>query len=204
MDKIGIHTLQIGKPAKQDLLSINGDLLVKKGVLITQKHLDLFKRRNIANLYSHSDDEEMRDLLALEELDTFELDDTKMDHQEEEIQPLAPLSPLPIPSQKPFGKPEKLLDNPLERGLPNLANMASGEKGLEIMNESVQASNLDRSMQEGSNLDIKPIGPSMLLQAASIYPKDRTEVSKSNAKTSHLQYYKNVENIFKKILMASL
>jgi hypothetical protein len=51
MKSIDLSSLTPGQVTAHEYLTENGDLLIARGVLLTDRHLDLLKRRNIFTLY---------------------------------------------------------------------------------------------------------------------------------------------------------
>lgn len=77
MKKIDVSQLSEGMVAEGDYRSDKGELLVRGGDTITQRHLDLIRRRNIFEMHVQTeDDDEIESLLSkeIEDLDELDLD----------------------------------------------------------------------------------------------------------------------------------
>ncbi len=105
MKAVNVSSLVVGTLAPQDYYSEKGELLISRGVRITQSHLDAFNRRNIFELYTIPSTEEEK-LSSLLTTDFKPI--AKVDIDEH------------LPAQKPsFGKPKSITRNSLKKLLHN-------------------------------------------------------------------------------------
>ncbi len=86
MNAVTVKSLAVGTTARCNYYSEKGDLLISKGLSISQSHLDTFARRNIFELFikPSSEDEELSSLLTKE---FKSLGDVDIDEQIENITP---------------------------------------------------------------------------------------------------------------------
>jgi HD-GYP domain-containing protein (c-di-GMP phosphodiesterase class II) len=81
MKLINLSTLLTGSTAQTDYFSEKGELLISKGTVITQRHLDILMKRNNYDLYVKpaSEEEEISSLLAkgITKLDALDLSDSE-------------------------------------------------------------------------------------------------------------------------------
>ena len=79
MTKISLATDQAGTVAEEDYLSEKGELLISKGVTISERHLEMLARRNIFDVFvkPSSEHDEIQHIMAKEliKLDDLDLDD---------------------------------------------------------------------------------------------------------------------------------
>jgi HD-GYP domain-containing protein (c-di-GMP phosphodiesterase class II) len=74
---IDMNDIAVGTVTEAEYRSQNGDLLISQGVTITDKHLEILRRRNIFQVYvKDSDEDEIHAILSKEyTLDEFHFDD---------------------------------------------------------------------------------------------------------------------------------
>ena len=159
MTVIKVTNLTPGTVAETDYCTLNGQVLISKGVTISQNHLDILKRRNIFELTKkdlQEDDEIKRilstDLPSLEELDFDELS----------------------ASAKELSWEPELTGPPKALELPEFKKIKSGLKGLIQLSRSKRADDLDQKFRTGRTPD-HPVGPALKDEATEMSFEDRTE-----------------------------
>lgn len=181
MQTIEITELVVGNTADENYYSSSGELLLSKGTTITETYKDLLTKRNHETLYikdALSEDDELESLLSAEFDD---LDELKFDDREDLDEAEAELS-----------GPAKALE------LPQFRSIKKGEEGLEQLNNSVHALNLDDKIKKGDTPDT-PVGPALQDNAKEIMPDDRTEEYKASVNTSYDQGLNTVKRVLNSI-----
>jgi len=170
MKSIKLSDLAPGIVSEVDYCTERGDILIHKDVIITQNHIDVLKRRNIFEIYKKgsSEDEELQRLLSAD----FDLGELDLD---EESKPA--LRPIREPVPELLG-PAKALE------LPVFKNIKTGVEGLEQLNKSKRAAELDRKYKSGRTSD-RPAGPALREDAKDVTPKDRSDAYKNRMITSY-------------------
>lgn len=162
MNSIKVSNLTPGTIAETDYCSEDGAILISRGIEVTQKYLDILKRRNIFELYKKvkQEDEIKRilssDLPNLEELDLDELSTTVQE----------------IDWEPELKGPAKALE------LPEFKRIDPGLKGLIKLNKSKRAGELDKKLRYGRTPD-RPVGPALKDEATEKAPKARTDSYKN-------------------------
>lgn len=165
MKIVKLSNLTPGKVTDVEYCTEKGKVLLSKGVTITENHIQILKRRNISNLYKKtlSEDEQLQEILSTKyELEELDLDD----------QP-AGVSPRSVP------EPE-LLDPAKAFNLPKFKNIKTGLEGLEQLNKSKYAADLDKRFKSGRTPD-RPVGPALKDEVKEKSPAERTEVHKNQS-----------------------
>ncbi len=170
MKMVKLSSLTLGTVTEAEYCTEKGEVLISKGVTITQNHINILKRRNILELHKKSsfEDEELQRLLSTE----FEMQELDLDEKPEPVRP-----------KKPQKAPELLgLAKILE--LPEFQCIKPGEAGLEQLAKSKQATELDTKFKSGRTPD-RPMGPALKDEVQEITPTERTEAYKNQVLSSY-------------------
>lgn len=144
---VDIASFTPGQVTAHEYLTENGDLLLARGVLLTDRHLDLLKRRNIFTLYLKQDEnEEEQELQSI-----FSPEFNKMIAD----LPLEDSTPGPSRTAEPSYKLSSNL--PLALSQPEFKYIKSGQEGLNQLIASRKTVDLDTRLQEGRCVD-RPVG----------------------------------------------
>jgi HD-GYP domain-containing protein (c-di-GMP phosphodiesterase class II) len=174
MKKIELSSLVPGTVCETDLVSESGELLVSKGMVLSEKHLDIMRRRNIYEVFMKLEDEaeELHRILSkdFKELETLQFDDP---------------SNSVLAATRKFPQPKAFQ-------LPALKNIKAGQEGFIQLLASDKAVELDSTIKEGFFPD-RPVGPALKMRAAQISVQQRTEEYKAEMKTSYAEALKNVK-----------
>jgi len=169
MKSIDVSTLKPGQVTIQDYYDLSGELLISKDVTLTERHLNILKRRNIFELYirESGEDSELNKILTTEftKLDDLELD--KMN---------APENP------KAF------------EVMPELREIRSGEEGLKQLLLSDKIAELDRELRFGHTLD-RPVGPPLKDRLEQITANMRTLKYKEEVQVQYRHALKLVRSM---------
>jgi HD-GYP domain-containing protein (c-di-GMP phosphodiesterase class II) len=170
MKSIDLSSLTPGQVTAHEYLTENGDLLIARGVLLTDRHLDLLKRRNIFTLYLTSDDnEEEQELQSI-----FSPEFNKI---------IADL-PLDDKAPEPLNKISSTL--PLALLQPELKGIKPGEEGLNQLIASRKTIDLDTRLQEGRCVD-RPVGIPLKEKIRQIATAERSDEYRTMVMNVYLQ-----------------
>jgi hypothetical protein len=102
MKKIELSSLVPGTVCEADLFTEGGELLVSKGMTLSEKHIDIMRRRNIYDVFMKRGDEaeELHQILAR---DFKELEDLQFDEPSHSV----PISPKKFAQPKAQGYPKQ-------------------------------------------------------------------------------------------------
>jgi len=151
MHILDIDTIKVGSITESEYRTQNGELLIPEGVLITEKHLDYMRRRNIFQVYvKKSAEDESHEILSKE----YSLEDLNFDGE------------IAKQEAEPKHAP-RVLD------LPEFQKIKSGREGLEQLSKSKKASTLDDDIAHGFTPD-RPRGPALKQRLADLSVADRT------------------------------
>lgn len=151
MKPISLDAIQAGQVADTEYYSAKGELLIAKDAVVTPRHLELLRRRNILELYvPTTENEEIQSILrkGFEDLGDLDLSD---------------------------GEPEPR---------PTRIEHKKGKEGLEELNQSALALDLDRRMKKGVVGD-RPVGPALKDSATQISVQERTGEYKDEVADSY-------------------
>jgi len=176
MKKIELSSLVPGSLCESDLISESGELLVSKGMPLTEKHIDLMRRRNIYEVYMKlaGEAEELHQILSK---DFEELEDLQFDDPAHSVLLAMRKSPEP-----------KALQLPLLKGIK------PGQEGFNQLLASEKVRAMDASVKEGFFPD-RPVGPALKLRATQATAETRTEAYKEGLKTSYAEALKSVKYV---------
>jgi len=176
MKSLPVTSLQLGTVAPHACYGNDGELLISKGVTISDVHLDALKRHNISEVYIKENEDELEKILSKEltQLDELDLDADALDEDE-----LPPLPELPDPVL-----PEELHD------------IKEGKEGLGQLLNSAAATAVEAEIEKGAGSD-KPEGPPLSEQMTQIECADRTDEYKSSVVTSYDKALQDVSGILK-------
>jgi HD-GYP domain-containing protein (c-di-GMP phosphodiesterase class II) len=170
MKSIDLSSLTPGQVTAHEYLTENGDLLIARGVLLTDRHLDLLKRRNIFTLYLTSDDnEEEQELQSI-----FSPEFNKI---------IADL-PLDDKAPEPLNKISSTL--PLALLQSELKGIKPGEEGLNQLIASRKTIDLDTRLQEGRCVD-RPVGIPLKEKIRQIATAERSDEYRTMVMNVYLQ-----------------
>jgi HD-GYP domain-containing protein (c-di-GMP phosphodiesterase class II) len=155
--EIDLSSLAAGQVTQHEYYGENGDLLIARGVYLTEKHLDLLLRRNVFSLYIKDDDD---DEAAVKEI--LSTDYTKG------LEALPLDGPDNAPSAPAFAPPPKALSE------PELQRIKKGEDGFKQLSESKRTLDLDYRLQEGRYSD-RPVGIAFREKLQQISTRERSE-----------------------------
>jgi HD-GYP domain-containing protein (c-di-GMP phosphodiesterase class II) len=176
MKKIELTSLVPGTTVEADLTTENGELLVSKGMTLTEKHLDIMRRRNIYEVFTKlgSEAEELNQILAkdFKELEELQFDD---------------------PSHSVLSAPTKY-PRPKALQLPGIKGIKPGQEGFNQLLASEMVQELDAAIKEGFFPD-RPVGPALKLRASQITVEQRTDAYKTEMKTTYADALKNVKHV---------
>ncbi|MBD3344334.1 MAG: HD domain-containing protein [Chitinivibrionales bacterium] len=146
--KISLESIEPGAVATQEYLSEKGELLIAKGMVITERHLDILRRRNIFEVFLKlsSEEEELQHIISrqFDAVDDFELE------------------------------PEKQTEAPPPEKSPVVSNIKEGRIGLEQLKKSEITFNLDKRIKSQGTAD-RPFGRALADKATQISVAERTE-----------------------------
>lgn len=163
MKAIDIARLQTGTIAEADFYSDRGELLISKGVGITDRHLDMLQKRNIFEVYvkPQSEADELQEILSQE---MKQLGELQFDNDDSQNTP-SPQTPPGRSRQEQMGIKE-------------------GAEGYEQLKNSAVAVELDRQLKDQKTPD-RPFGPSLESRSTVKMPADRTEEYKADVFSHH-------------------
>jgi HD-GYP domain-containing protein (c-di-GMP phosphodiesterase class II) len=176
MKKIELSSLVPGSICEADLLTETGELLVSKGMTLTEKHLDIMRRRNIYEVFMklHGEVEELHQILSknFDELEELQFDD--------------PAHSV-LTAHRKFPQAKALQH-------PGLKGIKPGQEGFNQLLDSKKAKELDALIKDGFFPD-RPVGPAFKLRASQIAVEQRTEAYKTKMKTTYSDALKNVKYV---------
>jgi HD-GYP domain-containing protein (c-di-GMP phosphodiesterase class II) len=177
MKIIDTRELVVGETSEAECYNHDGEMLIARGVTITQKHLDALTRRNIFTLYirESESDGELEDLLSreLEQLSALELDETT----------------FALPVQKINAKAKYL-----EISLPELRDVKRGAEGLSQLVKGKRATDIDYQIDRGFLPD-KPVGTPLAQSMTQVTVQERTEDYKNKVAQDYFQAAKEVRKL---------
>lgn len=163
MVQIQLSSLQVGIVTEKEYFTSEGELLLSKGVVLSQKHIDVLTRRNISNLFVREDgeDDELNKILSTEFKTFGELnfDDPLVNRRS-----IAPKGAL--------------------KKLPELADIKPGKEGVVQLLKSKKGNELDSKIKDGRSAD-EPSGPPLKCSARQILTNERTEKYKKTVLNSY-------------------
>jgi len=152
MNPISLSDLQIGRLSEKEYYSVEGEMLIAKGVTFSQQHFDALQRRNIDIVYTMDDDEVDSELNKILNADFKSFSDLEID--------------------------DTLERNEADfcGGLNNqeLSGIQSGKDGLEQLLASKKVLDIDASLQQQSRSDV-PVGIALKSRAAEKKTSERTD-----------------------------
>jgi len=174
MKKRTVSEITPGTIADADWFSAKGELLVSRGTVLTERHLEVLRRRMIFEIYTEGaadEDEELQSLLSkkFEKLEALDFD--------AEPQPQAPR-------------------------IESLRHIGKGEQGLRQLNESAITLELDRILRAQRTAD-KPVGPALKLKAIEITRQERTDTYKVDIAMAYQWALKRVRTLLYALAMGN-
>lgn len=140
MEKIRPSDLQIGHVTAIEYYGPDGELLLAKGVIVTERHLAALRRRNIFELHAGAGGTEQDEIEAILSKDLADLDDLDLGE---------------APSTRPRPAPPEV---PKALELPELQNIREGREGLAQLVGSKTAIEVDRNIERKGTPD-RPARP---------------------------------------------
>lgn len=169
MKRIDLESLAPGTVTQHEYFTEDGDLLIARGVLLTDRHLDSLKRRNISTLFLKESEEEpsIHSILGADFNAMFE--NLPLD---EENGPLhsgtsGPSSPLPTAASRPQALQ-----------LPEFQKIKAGREGLSQLIQSKKSLELDDRLQGGRCSD-RPAGVPLKEKIRQIATAERNDEYRS-------------------------
>jgi HD-GYP domain-containing protein (c-di-GMP phosphodiesterase class II) len=166
MKKRNVSEITHGMIADSDWFSEKGELLISRGTTISERHLEVLRRRHIFEIFvegKDADDDELQNLLSVkfERMEEIDFD----------------FEPLPPPA-----------------GIENLGTIPKGEKGLRQLNESSLTLELDKMLRSRHTAD-KPIGPALREKATELIAPERSEKYKLDVAGAYQWALRQVHSI---------
>jgi HD-GYP domain-containing protein (c-di-GMP phosphodiesterase class II) len=173
MKKLELASLAPGTVVASDLYTESGELLVSRGVAISEKHLDVLKRRNIIDVFvkDQEEDEEIHRLLSKDFASLGEL------HFDD-------------PTLAAANKPKVSLPPKAFESL-QLSKVKMGQEGLQQLLQSDKVQKFDEAAKAGAFSD-RPIGPALKTRATQAPVGQRSDEYKSNMKTTYAEALRNI------------
>ncbi len=153
MIPVSITNIQIGSITEREFFTLDGELLISKGVVFSTQHYDALKRRNIDTVFIKDDD-------------------TDSDLQKIFSTKFKKLGDLEIEDSL-IGKKECI-----EFDFSELTSLTSGREGLALLLESKKATALDSVLKMGKMAD-SPTGVSLRSKVSKMSSADRTQEYKN-------------------------
>jgi HD-GYP domain-containing protein (c-di-GMP phosphodiesterase class II) len=176
MKVIDTRELVAGTISEAEYYNTDGEMLIARGVAVTQKHLDALGRRNIFTLYirESESEHEIEELLSreLEQLSALELDETAFSLPPQKLKPKAKF---------------------LEISLPELRDIKKGAEGLAQLVKSKRAAEIDYQVERGFLPD-KPVGTPLAETMVQMTVQERTDDYKSRVAK---EYFLSVNEVRK-------
>lgn len=183
MKSIKLDTLAPGTTTDTDYYSENGDILLGKGVKITQNHIDVLKRRNTLELYIKlSDTDEINNILEREFESLSNIEDLELTDIYNDIQNL----------DAELNHKAKALE------LPEFKDIPRGEEGYNQLINSLSILKIDDSITP-TNTQIQPSGKALKDFAEEMKPSDRTDTYKEKIVSSYNEALRKVKIILNAI-----
>jgi HD-GYP domain-containing protein (c-di-GMP phosphodiesterase class II) len=182
MKEIRLTDIKSGTLATHDYFGRDGKILVKQGVVMDSNLLNAINRRNISKLYIQEEGEDLKKLLSLKELDTFDLDDG--------FSPLDDNQNISDSFASSIDKP------PPETVLPVLIGVKKGEEGLKQILNSQSVLSLDEAIAKSQiSLSVLPTGTPAKELAKEMAVGQRTETYKKELLTDFDRSYEEVKSL---------
>ncbi|OGJ93949.1 MAG: hypothetical protein A2248_06935 [Candidatus Raymondbacteria bacterium RIFOXYA2_FULL_49_16] len=173
MKEIKVRDLQAGAVAEMDYFGQNGKILLKKGVSITDTLLNALSRRNVFSLFVQEEGEDIKKLLSLKELDTFEI--------EEEVVVEAPTEEEAGQAKKPRQFQPIHISIPVEQVIPELGRIEKGEEGIKQILNTAPVKNVEDAIEKNRiTLAVVPEGTAIKGVAKELSFGQRTETYKAS------------------------
>ncbi len=179
MKAINLSEIRIGTITDKIYYSANGEVLIGKGVVVTERHINVLKRRNIFEVFEKKSSNEVDELEKILSKKYDNLGDLDIFND----------SKIPAPLEEDTEK------RPGGLTLPTLRDIKPGVEGFKQLQTSKAATSLDKNIKAGHTSD-KPMGPPLKLRMKEKTPEERTEEYK---KEKH-RLYKNALNRVSAIL----
>jgi HD-GYP domain-containing protein (c-di-GMP phosphodiesterase class II) len=185
MKIIDVSELKPGTVSPFNCYSETGDLLVSKGVVISQKHIDVLLRRNISTIFSgeHEDD---ADLGHVPDLKINNLDDL-LDKQN-------------VPDATVFSDQSQHEGvSRLAMTLPDLKDVKAGEAGFIQMLSTPKVEEVENRIQREIDRD-KPSGAPLAAKARQMTIKERTDEYKTSVITTYASALDETIKVLREII----
>ncbi len=163
MKTVKLSDLAPGTVTETDYCNEKGEILIPKNVTISKNHIEVLKRRNIFEIYkkASSEDDELKELLSAD----FDLGELDLDDEPSKQRSLS----KPVPD---------LIGSAKALELPEFKTIKAGVEGLEQLQKSSLAADLDKKFKRGRTPD-RPVGPALKDAGKEVTPQERTDAYKS-------------------------
>lgn len=163
MKKISLDSLAAGKMAEHEYFSKDGKLLIARGIVLTNRHLDVLRSNNIRELFVEGNEEEH----IVHEVLTTDYNKRHTALSFDDDGRILFSSPLLTMPDQPWQKPRAL-------EMPEFKVIPAGEHGFRQLAESKKAARLDAGLKEGPSAD-QPTGLPLKGQLRQITARDRSD-----------------------------
>ncbi|MBL8029044.1 MAG: HD domain-containing protein [Fibrobacteres bacterium] len=181
MKEIRLSDIKVGTVAAHDYFGRDGKILIKKGAVMDSALLSVINRRNISSFYIQEEGEDLKRLLSLKELDTFDLDlgdDLQSSESESDFFSAS------------IDKP------PPETVLPVLIGVKKGEEGYNQILNSQPVLSLDEAIAKSQiSLSVLPSGTPAKELAKEISVGQRTATYKKEVLTDFDRSHDEVKSL---------
>lgn len=176
MNPISLSFLQIGKMSEREYYSVDGEILITKGVTFSQQQFDDLQRRNIDIVYTMDDDETASELSRVLDADIRSFSDSGIDDTLE----------------------RKEVDFCGGLNNPELSGIQSGKVGFEQLLTSKKVLDIDALLQQQSRSDI-PEGVALKSRATEKKASERTDEYKFKMMSTYEKTFDMVKFILTKL-----
>jgi HD-GYP domain-containing protein (c-di-GMP phosphodiesterase class II) len=183
LKSIDLSELSPGQITEHEYLTESGDLLLARGVAITDRHIDLLKRRNIFTLYLKQDEEE-QELQSILSPDFNKIMD--------DISMVDEIAAQQSPASETSYKISSSL--PLALSQPEFKSIKSGEEGLNQLRTSKKTVDLDNRLVEGRCVD-RPVGIPLKEKIRQIGTTERSDEYRKMVMNVYIQALNRTKNI---------
>jgi HD-GYP domain-containing protein (c-di-GMP phosphodiesterase class II) len=161
--RVDLSTLVAGKTSEYEYFSDTGDLLIARGIQLTERHLEMLKRRNILDLFVEGVDEEhiVHEILSTDYNKHASALPSDLEKEHSFSPRFQPWTGTPY-------------QKPLALDMPEFKGILSGEHGFKQLAESKKAADLDNRLSEGRCID-QPVGLALKGKLRQLGTKERSD-----------------------------
>jgi HD-GYP domain-containing protein (c-di-GMP phosphodiesterase class II) len=175
MKKIEVSSIAPGTIADGNYYTESGELLLSKGVSISQDHINIMLKRNIFDIFlkNFEEDDEVNAILSkkIDVLEELSVNETSV---------------ADLPDS--FSTMHHALNH------PELMAIQSGEQGALHLNKSKKSLELDSRLNDGFDRE-KPHGPALLKKARQLFVAQRTDTYKKEIALSHNEAISHIKTV---------